>query len=111
MSSIMKSFLNVIAGGSMRWVSALSEAKTLPLALEETIRQIQDALGQEKPDLCLIFVSSEFRSGYETIAAAIQSGLKPKVIMGCSGGGVVGSGREIEHEPALTITAAVLPDV
>jgi small ligand-binding sensory domain FIST len=95
----------------MRWVSALSEAKTLPLALEETIHQIQESLGGEKPDLCLIFVSSEFRSGYESIAAAIQAGLKPKVIMGCSGGGVVGNGREIEHEPALTVTAAVLPDV
>src|SRR4029077_4070025 len=55
--------------------------------------------------------SSDFRSGYETIAPAIQAALGPRVLLGCSGGGVVGDGREIEHEPALTITAAVLPDV
>ena len=95
----------------MRWVSALSDAKTLPLALEETIRKIQDALGDQKPDLCLLFVSSDFRPGYETIAPEIQAALGPRIILGCSGGGVVGDGREVEHEPALTITAAILPDV
>ena len=58
----------------MRWMSALSNAKTLPLALEETIRKIQEGLGHQKPDLCLLFVSSEFRSEYESIAPAILSG-------------------------------------
>jgi small ligand-binding sensory domain FIST len=95
----------------MRWVSALSDAKTLPAALTETIRKIHDALGSQKPDLCLVFVSSEFRAGYETIAPALQAGLGPRVLLGCSGGGVVGDGREIEHAPALTVIAAVLPDV
>ena len=95
----------------MRWLSALSEAKTLPQALEETIGKLQDSLGGQKPDLCLLFVSSDFRPGYESIAAAIQSALGPRVIFGCSGGGVVGDGREIEHEPALAISAAILPDV
>src|SRR4051794_2789562 len=98
MSSIIEPFPK---GGSMRWVSALSEAKTLPLALEETIGKIKFALGDQKPDLCLLFVSSEFRAGYESIAPAIQSALGPRVLLGCSGGGVVGDGREVEHEPAL----------
>jgi small ligand-binding sensory domain FIST len=95
----------------MRWVTALSDSKSLPAALEETIHKIQETLGAQKPDLCLIFVSSEFRAGYETIAPAIQRALGPRVILGCSGGGVVGDGREVEHAPALTITAAILPDV
>src|SRR4051812_47839310 len=95
----------------MRWVTALSDAKSLPAALEETIHKIQDTLGGQKPDLCLIFVSSEFRGGYETIAPAIQSTIGPRVILGCSGGGVVGDGREVEHAPALTISVAILPDV
>jgi small ligand-binding sensory domain FIST len=95
----------------MRWVSALSDAKLLPLALEETIHKLRQSLGHDKPDLCLVFVSSEFRPGYETIAPALQKALGPRVILGCSGGGVVGESREIEHEPALVITAAVLPDV
>jgi small ligand-binding sensory domain FIST len=95
----------------MKWISALSEAKTLPEALQETTRKLRAALGGAKPDLCLVFVSSDFLSGYETITAHLQSELAPRVLLGCSGGGVVGEGREIEHSPALSITAAILPDV
>ena len=48
----------------MRWVSALSEAKTLPLALEETIGKIKVALGDQKPDLCLLLpLTLKGRSG------------------------------------------------
>ena len=31
--------------------------------------------------------------------------------MGCSGGGVIGAGREVEHRPGFAMTAAHLPDV
>ena len=79
----------------MRWVSALSDAKTLPQALEETIRKIQDALGRQKPDLCLVFASNEFRAGYESIIPALRAALSPQVLLGCSGGGVVGESREV----------------
>jgi small ligand-binding sensory domain FIST len=95
----------------MRWVSALSDSATLSKALDETIAVIQKGLQGEKPDLCLAFVSSEFLTGYETVAAKLQSALGPKVILGCSGGGVVGDNREVEHRPAVALTAAVLPDV
>ena len=95
----------------MRWISSLSDAASLPKALEETIAAVQKGLQGEKPDLCLVFVSSEFLAGYETIAAKLQSALGPRVILGCSGGGVVGDSREVEHRPAVALTAAVLPDV
>jgi small ligand-binding sensory domain FIST len=95
----------------MRWVSALSEAKTLPQALEETTTAIRQALDGQRPDFCAVFVSSEFRGAYESISPAVQSTLSPRTLLGCSGGGVVGDGREVEHQPALSITAALLPEV
>ncbi len=95
----------------MRWVSALSDATSLPEALDETIAKIKKDLNGVKPDLCLVFVSSDFLSGYESIAGKLQSALGPKVILGCSGGGVVGDGREVEHRSALALTAAILPGV
>ncbi len=94
----------------MKWISSLSRAGTLPEALTETIGVVQQALGQP-PDLCLVFVSSEFLTGYETILPRLQAELRARVIIGCSGGGIVGRGEEVEHQPALTITAALLPDV
>jgi len=95
----------------MRWISALSDAASLPKALEETIATVQKSLQGEKPDLCLVFISSDFLAGYETVAAKLQAALGPRVILGCSGGGVVGDSREVEHRPAVALTVAVLPDV
>jgi small ligand-binding sensory domain FIST len=95
----------------VQWISALSEAKTLPQALDEAIEKLKRELDGQKPDLVLIFIASEFLSGYDTIAARIQAELSPRVFLGCSGGGVVGEGRELEHQAALSLTAAILPDV
>lgn len=95
----------------MKWVSALSDAPTLPRALEDALAAVSRDLQGERPDLCLAFVSSEFRAGYETIAPRLREALGARVIAGCSGGGLVGAGREVEHRPALALTAALLPDV
>lgn len=95
----------------MKWISALSDAATLPQALDQTIAELQRQLDGQKPDLLLVFASSEFLSGYDTITARLQAALGPRALLGCSGGGVVGDGREIEHHPALALSAAILPDV
>ena len=95
----------------MKWTTCLSTAATLPQALDEVIAAVQKNLDGQTPDLCLVFVASEFMAGYETVNARLQKSLAPRLLLGCSGGGVVGDGVEIEHRPALSITAAVLPDV
>ena len=95
----------------MKWVSALSESAQLPFALDEVIARLRNQLGGQRPDRCLIFVSSDFRSAYESISTRINQDLMPHTILGCSGGGVVGDNREVEHRPALAVTAAILPNV
>jgi len=95
----------------MKWISALSESPNLPVALDETIASLRRQLQGHTPDLCLIFVSSDFRSAYESITTRLTEELGPRVILGCSGGGVVGDNLEVEHKPALAVTAAVLPGV
>ena len=95
----------------VKWISTLSDAATLPQALEEVASAAEESLKGQKPDLCLVFISSQFLSGYETVIPFLTARLGPRVILGCSGGGVVGNGREIEHHAALAITVAVLPDV
>jgi len=95
----------------MKWVSALSESSVLPQALDEIVVSLRRQLEGQKPDLLLVFVSSDFLPGYDSIAPRLQAELSPRIVLGCSGGGVVGQGREIEHRSALSVTAAVLPDV
>jgi len=95
----------------VKWISTLSDAATLPQALEDVASAAEQSLKGQKADLCLVFISSNFLSGYETVIPFLQARLGPRVILGCSGGGVVGSGREVEHHAALALTLAVLPDV
>jgi small ligand-binding sensory domain FIST len=42
---------------------------------------------------------------------ALAETLLPEHVVGCSAGGIIGAGREVEERPALSITAARLPGV
>lgn len=95
----------------MKWISALSERVDIDAALDDVLGQLRRQLDGQTPDLCLIFASSEFRSAYESISQRLQSDLAPQHMIGCSGGGIVGDQREVEHRPALAVTVAVLPGV
>src|SRR5262249_13845071 len=97
--------------GGVKWVSALSDSAHLPQALEDVASAIEASLLGQKPDLCLVFISRHFLLGYENVIPFLQARFGPRVILGCSGGGVVGNGREVEQKPALALTAAILPDV
>jgi small ligand-binding sensory domain FIST len=100
-----------MGSAAMKWISTLSDAAFLPQALEEVASAAEQSLKGQKPDLCLVFISSQFLLGYESVIPFLQARLGPRVILGCSGGGVVGNGLEVEQRPALALTAAVLPDV
>ena len=95
----------------VKWISTLSDAAALPQALDEVVSAAEQSLKGQKPDLCLVFISSRFLSGYDTVMPFLQARLGPRVILGCSGGGVVGNSREVENRPGLALTVAVLPDV
>jgi small ligand-binding sensory domain FIST len=41
----------------------------------------------------------------------LSRSLNPETLLGCSAGGVIGGGEEVEQLPAVTLVAARLPDV
>ena len=55
--------------------------------------------------------SCGFRQELETVSKKVRRALEPRLLLGCSGGGVIGNGREYEGLKALSITIARLPDV
>ena len=67
--------------------------------------------GNKPVDLAVFFVSPHFRDAFEQLPAMLQEHLPARVTIGCSAGGVVGGGLELENEPAMSLTAAHLPDV
>lgn len=99
----------------MQWVSALSTQASLEAAVQEVVEQVPATLHGEA-DLGLVFISSAFLSDYPRLMPLLRSKLSVPVLIGCSGGGVVGdrpsgSPQEIEGRAALSLTLAKLPQV
>ena len=95
----------------MNWASAVSEQADLTRAVEECAGGVRSRLGDLAPDLAVIFVSSHYERDYDDVARHVEENLATARIFGCSSGGVIGGGLEVEQRPAVSITAAVLPGV
>ncbi len=96
----------------MQWASAISQQNTLRAALSECVASVRSSLGDTAADLAVVFASSEYASDYATLPELVGEMLGPQVvILGCSGGGIIGGGSEVEQEQAVSLTAASLPGV
>jgi small ligand-binding sensory domain FIST len=82
------------------------------MAVGESIAAVLGQLAGQQPDLVLLFVSPHHAAVYDFAPRLVSAAFgKTAVVLGCSAGGVIGGGVEVEREPAVTVTAAVLPDV
>jgi small ligand-binding sensory domain FIST len=95
----------------MQWVSTLSVTQRLNEAVTEVADAARAALGGVRPDLAVVFASPQHAAEYERVPELLRAQLDPAVLVGCSAGGVIGDGREVEGAPGLSVTAAVLPGV
>ena len=74
--------------------------------VEAMCDEIKSGLASQSPDLAIVFASSPKYADFETTLPAIHRYLGPDVVIGCSGSGVIGSGRELETGPGLSVLAA-----
>ena len=96
----------------MRWASAVSSRVSLHDAVVECSAEVRTQLGGgTEPDLVLAFVSPHFHAQYEEVPEAVRAWFPEAALLGCTGAGVIGAGREVEDAPGLSITAAFLPGV
>lgn len=95
----------------MRWQSVLSRQRQPRFAAAEAAERLASSLGDRKPDLLLSFVHPGQPDQTDRVASTVQEQFPGTPLIGCSAGGVVGAGQEVEHEPALSLTGAVLPGV
>ena len=94
----------------MKWASAISEQSNLDGALAECAESIRGQLG-EPPQLAVAFVSPHYQGDYALVGPLLSELLGTEHSFGCSGGGIIGAGLEVEQRPALSVTAATLPGV
>ncbi len=99
----------------MQWANALSTLPSLEAAVTDVVQQAVSSL-TAPADLGLVFISSAFTSEYSRLLPLLRERLAVPVLIGCSGGGIIGTSqwgqtKELESEPALCLTLARLPGV
>jgi small ligand-binding sensory domain FIST len=97
-------------GAMMKWSSTVSTEADLDAALDETVARVRADLGRA-PDLAVAFVSPHHQARYADLPRRLGRTLGARVMVGCSAGGVIGGGHEVEENPGLSLTAAALPEV
>ncbi len=94
----------------MHWESVLSEKEDIHKAIEECAAKLRDSQ-KTPPDLLFAFPSPHHSDHYDKLPELLKKAIGTEEIIGCSGGGIIGGGREVEHKRALAIVAAWLPGV
>ncbi|NET08729.1 MAG: hypothetical protein F6K16_29345 [Symploca sp. SIO2B6] len=100
---------------AIQWTNALSTRPSLESAVQEIVTQVQQTLNAPG-DLGIVFISSAFESEYPRLIPLIQEQLEIPVMVGCSGGGIVGRTsagivQEVEGKVALSLSVGHLPGV
>ena len=91
---------------SQRFAAAVCDNYDDKAEVEAMCDEIKSELDGQSPDTAMVFASSPKYADFEHILPAIHRNLGPDVVIGCSGSGVIGSGRELETGPGLSVLAA-----
>lgn len=95
----------------MRWASAIDTDASLGSAIERAAEKVFTDLGRQEPDLLIVFVSQEHGSRFDAVSELLYREFENTFLFGCCGSAVIGGGREVEDQPAISLTGAVLPGV
>src|SRR6187397_535035 len=95
-----------------RFSSALSTKTDSDAALEEVSRGLLAGLAgpdARAPDLVVAFVSHHHGTAIESLGPRLAQATGARVVIGCTGEGIVGSTREVEKGAALSVFGGLLP--
>lgn len=90
--------------------AAIAEGLDPLAALDSAIAAVRERLGDARPELAMLFAGPAYAHAYGELVAAAHTRLGARILIGCSGEGVIGPRREVERMPALSLLAHVLPD-
>ena len=90
----------------MKWVSTISTQDSIEDCIEEATAKIRAQLGDLEAHLTLVFISPHFREKFKLVPPLLREQLVSGTLIGCSGGGIIGGGKEVEHKPALSVRSS-----
>jgi small ligand-binding sensory domain FIST len=86
----------------MPFAAVLSTAENTGRALDEVCATAREQFVGE-PDLACVFFTSHHANAAAGLTRALHERLNPRCMLGTVGEAVVGAGREIEHQPGLSL--------
>lgn len=95
----------------MIFASALSGADRFDTAFDEVVDDLEAQLEGTAPSLVTLFVGSTHERDYVRLHRMLREKYPSAALVGCSAGGTIGAGRELEEGAGLSVSAAYLPDV
>jgi|SRR5579863_693425 len=94
----------------MKFYSGVSTNLETDRAVRTLHEEASSVIG-ESPDLLLLFFSPHHRKNISEAASILMKELAPKILLGCSGEGIIAMAVELEQQPAISLWAAKLPGV
>jgi small ligand-binding sensory domain FIST len=93
-------------------IGAIAIDENWEIALGDALAQVAQAAPAEDRDvdIAFLFISSEFVEHYTHIVRRVRAQTRAKILIGCSGQGIVGTGQEVESVPSLSLLTLSLPD-
>ena len=91
------------------FASAISTESESDAAIAAVSSEVLSDLGGKKPDLAVVFISHHHGTAIETVGPKIAQATGARIVIGCTGEGIVGATKEIERGAAVSLFAGVLP--
>jgi small ligand-binding sensory domain FIST len=92
------------------FAAALSEHPSTREAVAEVAGDVIEELGGEPASLVVVFATAHHAPAFGDIVELLRHAFEDAVVVGCTAGGVVGPGREVEEGPGLAVWAAALDE-
>jgi small ligand-binding sensory domain FIST len=93
---------------SVKVGAALSTNPEARTAAVEATMEAARRLDEREPSLAIVFASAHFAPQAEAVVDAVHEAVAPQALVGCVGEAVVGTGKEVESQPAVSVWLASL---
>jgi small ligand-binding sensory domain FIST len=107
--STQESSMSTSPTGRLRFASAISDSANTPDAQREVLHALRQQLDGDDTDLIVVFATMHHSHHLDQICNDIESALGSRVTLGCTCAGVIGTRRELQDTPGLSVLAGVLP--
>jgi small ligand-binding sensory domain FIST len=96
---------------SLQFAAALSRKPDTAAAASDLAEEVSARIGAASIDLACVFFSAHHAARAEILSTMLAESLSARLMLGCSGEGVIAGSEEVETAPAVAVWAASLPEV